>query len=211
MDEIYKYIDSIFKGVISSKETKKLNERMKTGAKEKYESLLSEGICEPDAVKKVILEIGTLEDLKAEYPVRNRMLNFVAYAFAFLMTISVGYSIYVLINKQYFGMYFIVEPIFIYFYILKPFNFLSMAYLIIWAIYKVMLNRNILVINEKRIRILILIFCFSIITFYFFNILALSFGFITIPILFHNATIFLSKVSYIFAPIGILLFLGIRS
>ncbi|MDF1494930.1 hypothetical protein [Caproiciproducens sp. CPB-2] len=152
-----------------------------------------------------------MEDLKAEYPVRNRAVNIVAYVFVFFAAISVGYSIYVLINKESFGMYFIFEPVFISFYLLKPFNFLSISYLVMWMLWKRLPAINQLHITKKATRILLLLFSLFVIAFYFFNILALSFGFITIPILFHNATIFLSKASYIFAPVGVLLFFGLKS
>lgn len=211
MNEIDKYIDSIFKDIINSKETRKLKKQMKTGAKEKYEVLISEGICEPDAVGKVITEIGTLDDLKAEYPVRNRILDIVAYIFFVLMIISVGYSVYVLINKHYFELYFITEPLYVLYYILKPFNFLSIAYLIIWFINKASLNIGRLTINKNKIRIPILVISICIIAFYYFGILALSFDFITIPPILFYATRLLEKISYVFAPIGILLFLGLKS
>lgn len=152
-----------------------------------------------------------MEDLKAEYPIKNRVLNVVAYVFAFFAAVSVGYSIYVLINKQYFEMYFIIEPVFISFYILKPFNFLSLSYLVMWILWKRLPDINQLFIAKKATRASLLLLSLFVIAFYFFNILVLSSGFITIPILFHNITIVLSKISYIFAPVGILLFFGLKS
>ncbi|WP_444658286.1 hypothetical protein ACRQV7_11740 [Caproiciproducens sp. R2] len=152
-----------------------------------------------------------MEDIKAQYPVRNKVVNIVAYVFAFFAAISVGYSIYVLINKQSFEMYFIIEPVFVSFYILKPFNFLSISYLVMWMLWKRLPDINQLHITKKAIRILLLLFSLFVIAFYFFSILALSFGFITIPVLLHNLTIALSRASYIFAPVGVLLFFGLKS
>jgi hypothetical protein len=210
MNEIDKYIDFIFEEIINSKATKKLKEQMKTGAKEKYEVLTSEGFCEIDAVKKVISELGTSKDLKAEYPVRNRILNIVAYVFFFLMILSVGYTVYVFINWRYFELYFIEMPLYYSFYILNPFNFLSITYLIIWFLNKLWLNREHLTLR-KEIRIPILVISIGMIAFYYFGILVLNFGFITIPSILFYATRLLEKASYVFAPIGVLLFLGLKS
>lgn len=159
----------------------------------------------------ILLRRSFMEDIKAQYPVRNRVVNIVAYVFVFFAAISVGYSIYVLINKQSFEMYFIIEPVFISFYILKPFNFLSISYLVMWMLWKRLPDINQLHITKKATRILLLIFSLFVIAFYFFSILALSFGFITIPVLLHNLTIALSRASYIFAPVGVLLFFGLKS
>lgn len=212
MDEIYKYIDCIFKNIIHSKETKKLKEQMKTDAKEKYENLISEGIHKPDAVKKVIAEIGTKEDLNAKYFVTSRVLNIVAYIFIFLTVISIGYSIYVLINEKYFRLHFIMVPLYFSRYITTPFNFLGVAFLVLWFINRTSFHINKWVIQKKSIRISVLIFCICIIVFYFFNISWLynwfHIGSMPTPFLF--STLFLTKNSFIFSPIGILLFMGIK-
>lgn len=132
MDEINKYIDDIFKNITKTKKSRRLKEQIKMAAKEKYNDLISEGISQDEAAKNVILQIGSLEDLKAEHPVKHRKLDIIAYILILPTMISLGYSIFVLLKMDTLKQLVMYEPIFLSFYILKPFNYFSLTFIILW-------------------------------------------------------------------------------
>lgn len=207
MNEVNRYIDGIFRKIVHSKETKKLQGQIKNSAREKYDALVLEGTDKNDAAQRVISEIGTLEDLKKEYPTRSRALDIVACAFAVLMVISLIYTVYFFKNIDYFKKQYCIMPSIVQYYYLKPFNFLSATYIVLWIINRVSLKANQLTIRKRFVRILVLVISLCIIAFYYFNCAMAMF---TDLITLSYAIMFIMKISYIFIPIGALLFWGIK-
>ncbi len=151
-----------------------------------------------------------MKALKEEYPVKNRMLNFVAYGFILLTVVAVAGSVYIQINRSYYEQQLMIDPVFLLYYVLAPLNFLGIAFVAVWIFDKLYLKNNTIVFAKKGIRIFISVVCACVILLYFFQVFAFRTGFTTIPA-FLLAMMFFEKASYLFAPIGILLFLGLKS
>lgn len=211
MNDIYKYIDEIFRDIVKSKESKRLKEQMRTGAKEKYEILVSDGIGPQDAVIKVINEIGTADDLKAEYPVKNKVLNIVGCVFTVLLIISISYSVYVLANKSNFIAYGNPFPVYLYYSILKQFNYMAIPFVMLILLNRISSDAKMLLIKNKVIRIAVLVVCVCATGVYFLNAASMLFDLYSIPSLIYNPIFLLMENSYIFILFGILLFYGIKS
>jgi len=209
--DIYKHIDNMFKDIVKTKETKKLKEQMRTGAKEKYEILILEGINEPDAIIKVINEIGTAEDLKAEYPIRNNALNIVAYIFTLLLVISLPSVIFILENKNNFAAHGNISYVYLANFALKPFNYMAVSFVALRILNRVSSKAKLLVIKNEVIRIAVLVICTVVTAVYFFNAAAIFFNLYAIPRLLYILTWFLLENSYVFALFGVLIFYGIKS
>lgn len=134
--ELDRYIDGIFSDITRTKETRTLKERIAEGAREQYETLLAQDMEEPQALSQVIADIGSAEDLRAEYPARNKALNILGYLFLALLIAGIVYAVYYTQNAAEWKRSYRVMPLWISSFFIRPGMYYCGAYLVLFFVQK---------------------------------------------------------------------------
>ena len=122
-----------------------------------------------------------------------------------ILVVGISTFIYLQIERQYMIETYHMLPLICFNYLVFPFLWISLSYLIVWLLYFFPHLQNTPVIN-LRIRRSLLIVCFTIIVVYYVISIGYMFG------IFPNHPIIVSLLNhnFILFPVGLLLYYGIR-
>lgn len=211
MKELERYIDRLFCGIERTRETKKLKGQITENAREKYEALLSEGLGEEEALCRVISDIGTEEDLKAEYPPRNTALRALTYLFLVLFAAGAAYAVYCTKNAAYWKLSYNIMPLWIFSFFVKPAMFLSGTYLVMFFAGKLSPALGGLAVGRKPFRLAVLAVCLGAAGLYYFAMANVFLGFVSVNRLFFWIALNADRFNgYAFLLLGLLLYFGVK-
>lgn len=91
MDEIKKRIDDMFRGLARTVEAKRLHAEILANAQQRYEGLLAQGIAPEEAVRLVVEDLGTEEELRESLPVNGKPLGIASLCCGAFLVLSLGY------------------------------------------------------------------------------------------------------------------------